>query len=133
MVSQLSYVWHHVTLSDVSLGTRPRYSLVVDKDVKKPKNLSLSLSLSLSSLLSLSLSLSSLSLSLSLSLTHTHTFSLSPVICVFFFYIFPDPIPLLRPPRSHPLSHPPNLRGIQAPWIVLRLLLPVTRPPPQWW
>ena len=39
MVSQLSLsrVWQHVKLSDVSLGTRPRYSLVVDEDVKKPK------------------------------------------------------------------------------------------------
>ena len=32
----LSHVWHHIKLSDVSLGTRPRYSLVVDEDVKKP-------------------------------------------------------------------------------------------------
>ena len=31
----LSRVWH-IKLSDVSLGTRPRYSLVVDEDVKKP-------------------------------------------------------------------------------------------------
>ena len=29
-------VCQHVKLSDVILGTRPRYSLVVDKDVKKP-------------------------------------------------------------------------------------------------
>ena len=29
-------VWQHVKLSYVSLGTRPRYSLVVDEDVKKP-------------------------------------------------------------------------------------------------
>ena len=34
----LSRVWQHVKLSDVSLGTRPRYSLVVDDDVKKPTN-----------------------------------------------------------------------------------------------
>ena len=34
----LSLVWQHVKLSDVSLGTRPRYSLVVDEDVKKPTN-----------------------------------------------------------------------------------------------
>ena len=32
----LSRVWQHVILSDVSLGTRPRYSLVVDEEVKKP-------------------------------------------------------------------------------------------------
>ena len=33
----LSRVWQHVKkLSDVSLGTRPRYSLVADEDVKKP-------------------------------------------------------------------------------------------------
>ena len=31
----LSCVWQHVKLSDVSLGTRPRYSLVADEDVKK--------------------------------------------------------------------------------------------------
>ena len=31
----LSRVWQHVKLSNVSLETRPRYSLVVDKDVKK--------------------------------------------------------------------------------------------------
>ena len=31
----LSRVWQHVTLSDVCLGTHPRYSLVVDEDVKK--------------------------------------------------------------------------------------------------
>ena len=29
-------MWQHVKLSDVSLGTRPRYSLVVDEDDKKP-------------------------------------------------------------------------------------------------
>ena len=28
----------NVKLSDVSLGARPRYSLVVDEDVKKPTN-----------------------------------------------------------------------------------------------
>ena len=38
MVSPLSRVWQHVKLSDVSLGTRPRYSLVVDEDIKKPTN-----------------------------------------------------------------------------------------------
>ena len=32
----LSCVWHHLKLSDVSLGTRPLYSLVVDEDIKKP-------------------------------------------------------------------------------------------------
>ena len=32
----LSRVWQQLKLSDVSLGTRPRYSLVVDEDVKKP-------------------------------------------------------------------------------------------------
>ena len=32
----LSRVWQHVKLSDVSLGTHPPYSLVVDEDVKKP-------------------------------------------------------------------------------------------------
>ena len=32
----LSRVWHPVKLSDVSLGARQRYSLVVDEDVKKP-------------------------------------------------------------------------------------------------
>ena len=37
MVSPLlCRVWHHVKLSYASLGTRPRYSLVVDKEVKKP-------------------------------------------------------------------------------------------------
>ena len=34
----LSRVWKHVQLSYVSLGTRPRYSQVVDADVKKPTN-----------------------------------------------------------------------------------------------
>ena len=29
-------MWQHVKLSDVSLGYSPRYSLVVDEDVKKP-------------------------------------------------------------------------------------------------
>ena len=32
----LSRVWQHEKLSDASLGTRPRYSLAVDEDVKKP-------------------------------------------------------------------------------------------------
>ena len=32
----LSLVWQHLKLSYVSLGARPRYSLVVDEDVKKP-------------------------------------------------------------------------------------------------
>ena len=36
-LTTLSRVWQHVKLSDVSLGTRPRYSLVVGEDVKKPK------------------------------------------------------------------------------------------------
>ena len=31
-----SHFGQHVELSDVSLGARPRYSLAVDKDVKKP-------------------------------------------------------------------------------------------------
>ena len=31
----LSRVWQHIIFSDVSLGTRPRYGLVVDEDVKK--------------------------------------------------------------------------------------------------
>ena len=34
----LPRVWQHVKFSDFSLGTRPRYSLVVDLDVKKPTN-----------------------------------------------------------------------------------------------
>ena len=29
-------VWQHVKLSDASLGIHPRYSLVVDEDVRKP-------------------------------------------------------------------------------------------------
>ena len=32
----LCRAWQHVKFSDVSLGTRLRYSLVVDEDVKKP-------------------------------------------------------------------------------------------------
>ena len=32
----LSRVWQHMKLSDVSLGTRPRYSLVADENVKRP-------------------------------------------------------------------------------------------------
>ena len=37
MVSRaLSRVWQYVKLSDVSLGTRPRYSLVADEDIKQP-------------------------------------------------------------------------------------------------
>ena len=32
----VSCVGHYVKLSDVSRGTRPRYNLVVDEDVKKP-------------------------------------------------------------------------------------------------
>ena len=32
----LSRVWQHVKLSDVSLGARLRYGLVVEEDVKKP-------------------------------------------------------------------------------------------------
>ena len=35
-LSTLSRVWQHLKLSDVSLGARPRYSLVDDEDVKKP-------------------------------------------------------------------------------------------------
>ena len=35
MVSPLSRVWQHVQLPDASLGTTPRYSLVVDEDVIK--------------------------------------------------------------------------------------------------
>ena len=31
-----SRVWQYVKFPDVSLGTRPRYSQVVDEDVKKP-------------------------------------------------------------------------------------------------
>ena len=39
MVSPLlSRVWQHVKLSEVSLGTRPQNSLVIDEDVKKPTN-----------------------------------------------------------------------------------------------
>ena len=34
----LPRVWQHVKLSDISIVTRPRYSLVVDEDVKKPTN-----------------------------------------------------------------------------------------------
>ena len=34
----LSRVWQRVKLSDVSLATRPQYSLVVDEDVKKRTN-----------------------------------------------------------------------------------------------
>ena len=37
MVFPLSRVWQYVKLSGISLGTRPRYKLVVDEDVKKPK------------------------------------------------------------------------------------------------
>ena len=39
-LTELSYrrLSKHVRLSDLSLGTRPRYSLVVDEDVKKPTN-----------------------------------------------------------------------------------------------
>ena len=36
-LSTLSCVWQQVKLSDVSLGIRPQYSLVVDEDVKKNK------------------------------------------------------------------------------------------------
>ena len=31
-------MWQHLKLPDVSLAARPRYSLVVDEDVKKPTN-----------------------------------------------------------------------------------------------
>ena len=34
----LSREWQHVKLSDVSLGTRPQYNLVVYEDAKKPTN-----------------------------------------------------------------------------------------------
>ena len=34
----LSRVWQHVKLSDALSWARPRYSLVVDEDVKKPTN-----------------------------------------------------------------------------------------------
>ena len=34
----LSRVWQHVQLSDFSLGTRPRYSQVVDEDFRNQKN-----------------------------------------------------------------------------------------------
>ena len=34
----LSRVWQHVKLSDVSLGTRPRDSLVVDEDEKSNRH-----------------------------------------------------------------------------------------------
>ena len=33
-IEALSRVWQHVKLSDVSLGTSPRYRLVFDEDVK---------------------------------------------------------------------------------------------------
>ena len=33
-----AYVWQHVKLSDVSLGTGLRDSLVADNDIKKPTN-----------------------------------------------------------------------------------------------
>ena len=36
LLAASSRMWQHVKLSDVSLGTLPRYSLVVDEDVKKP-------------------------------------------------------------------------------------------------
>ena len=37
MVSPLlSPVWQHIKLSDISRGTCPQDSLLVDKDVKKP-------------------------------------------------------------------------------------------------
>ena len=36
--SALSHVWQHVKLSDISLGIRPRYSLVVEEDVTKQTN-----------------------------------------------------------------------------------------------
>ena len=34
----MSRVWQHVKLSDVSHGTRPRYILAADEDVKKSTN-----------------------------------------------------------------------------------------------
>ena len=36
MVSPLCLAWQRIKMSDVSLVTRPRYSLVADEDVKKP-------------------------------------------------------------------------------------------------
>ena len=35
-IAPLSRVWQHIKLSDVSLGTPPRYSLVADEDGKNP-------------------------------------------------------------------------------------------------
>ena len=32
----LSHVWQHIKWQTLCLGARPRYSLVVDEDVKKP-------------------------------------------------------------------------------------------------
>ena len=34
-LAALSRMWQHVKLSDVSLDTRPRYSLIIDEDFKK--------------------------------------------------------------------------------------------------
>ena len=34
VLSTLSHVWQHVKLSDISLGTHPRYSLVADEEAK---------------------------------------------------------------------------------------------------
>ena len=68
----LSRVWQHVKLSDVSLGTRPRYSLDAYEDVKKPTKqteiLSLSLFLHLSTFISLYLCIYYLSISFYLSI-----------------------------------------------------------------
>ena len=35
LVTALPRVWQHLNMSDVSLGTRPRYSLFVDEDFNK--------------------------------------------------------------------------------------------------
>ena len=60
----LASVWQHVKLSDVSLGTRPRYSLADDEDFKNPNkqnlkktSMSVCLSVCLPACLCLSLSL----------------------------------------------------------------------------
>ena len=77
-------VREHIQLSDVSLGTCPRYNLVVDdvKKLNKPNQIiSVSLCLSLSLSVSLSLSLS-ISVSLYLSVIQSYTLSLSASLSV---------------------------------------------------